>query len=132
MTSKAYLKALKEHLSIVLRSGYFMQDNAPIHTGRIDKAWFKEERVEVLNWSPYPPDLNSIENLLRPLKHGIYEQDQGLFKIKGTGDDVQERLVAASVHSWYAIKKGHFSTLASSMLRCCPAVINAEGWYIGY
>ncbi len=60
---KAYLNVLKEHLSTVLRSGYFMQDIASIYTGDIVKAWFKEKRIQVLDWLFYSPDVNPMENL---------------------------------------------------------------------
>jgi transposase len=38
----------------------FMQDNAPIHTANIIKNWFDENDIPLVDWPPYPPDLNSI------------------------------------------------------------------------
>jgi len=40
-----------------------MQDNAPIHRVRKSKLWFQENDIEVMEWPPYSPDLNPIENL---------------------------------------------------------------------
>ncbi len=132
VTSKTYFNVLKEHLSTMLGSGYFMQDNAPIYTGCIVKAWFKHERIQVLDWPPYSPDLNPMKNLWGPLKHDIYKQDQSLFKAKSIRDDVQKRLMAAFIQIWDAIDEQHFITLASNVSRCCQVVIDVERWYIGY
>lgn len=42
----------------------FMQDNCPVHTARVVKRWFEEQRhVELLPWPSNSPDLNPIENL---------------------------------------------------------------------
>lgn len=40
-----------------------MQDGAGIHRARIMKAWFLEEGIELIDWPPYSPHLNTIENL---------------------------------------------------------------------
>jgi len=48
----------EDHLRIVV------EDNSPIHTVRITRAWY-ENHPEIirLNWPPRSPDLNVIENL---------------------------------------------------------------------
>ena len=43
-----------------------MHDNAPAH--RPVTTWLKDQGVDVMNWPPYSPDLNPIENLWGHLK----------------------------------------------------------------
>lgn len=42
----------------------FMQDNYPIHTARVVRQWFQEQRnLELLPWPSNRPNLNPIENV---------------------------------------------------------------------
>ena len=41
----------------------FHENNAPIHTARVVKEWFQSQNVNILEWPPYSPDLNIIENV---------------------------------------------------------------------
>ncbi len=88
VNAKSYLKVLQEHLPTILGNGFFMQDNAPIHTAKVVKQWSKTEKIQVSNWPPYSLDLNLMENLCGPLKNGFYTQNKGLLKAQGTGDDI--------------------------------------------
>lgn len=40
-----------------------MQDNAPCHRSNAVKLFLRENNIEFINWPPYSPDLNPIENL---------------------------------------------------------------------
>jgi len=40
-----------------------MQDNAPIHIAKAMTLWFREHGINVIEWSPYSLDMNSIEHL---------------------------------------------------------------------
>lgn len=48
----------------------FMQDNSPIHKARRSMAWFARQNVELLNWPPFSPDLNPIENVWSIMENG--------------------------------------------------------------
>ena len=41
----------------------FQQDNAPVHTSKLLKTFFKENDFELLPWPANSPDLNPIENI---------------------------------------------------------------------
>ncbi|CAG8846957.1 44784_t:CDS:2, partial [Gigaspora margarita] len=41
----------------------FQQDLAPIHTSAYSEWWMKSHGFDILEWVPYSPDLNPIENL---------------------------------------------------------------------
>lgn len=50
----------------------FMNDNAFILTAGIIKNWFDEDEIPLVNWLPYPPNLNPIEHAWAKLKERIY------------------------------------------------------------
>ncbi|KAJ5883464.1 uncharacterized protein N7473_010350 [Penicillium subrubescens] len=49
----------------------FQHDNAPTHTARIIQALLIQLNITVMEWPPYSPDLNPIENLWALLKADI-------------------------------------------------------------
>ena len=64
VTARRYIEVLKEHLPIILNyDSIFMQDNAPIHKAHAVQAWFRNMAIKLVDWPPYSPDLNLIENL---------------------------------------------------------------------
>jgi len=54
---------------------WFQQDNAPQHTSNLAKRWFHNHGVHLIDFPPYSPDLNPIENLFHSM---------GLSEILGT------------------------------------------------
>ena len=49
-----------------------MHDGAGPHRGNIVKELLREIEIRVINWPPYLPDLNLIENLWALVKAEIY------------------------------------------------------------
>ena len=41
----------------------FLHDNAPPHTAQISKISLQQKSIQTIDWTPYRPDLNSIENV---------------------------------------------------------------------
>ena len=41
----------------------FPHNNAPPHTNQISKIWLQQKNIQTIDWPPYSPDLNPIENV---------------------------------------------------------------------
>ena len=52
----------------------FMDDNAPIHRAGLVIEWKTLHCVDSLNWPPYSPDLNPIENVRGFIKRKIHSR----------------------------------------------------------
>ena len=75
--SKNYIDMLENKAFPIIKVNHrpdfiFQQDNCPIHVSRFSKEFFKNSNIEVLDWPPYSPDLNIIENIWSTLSRDIY------------------------------------------------------------
>jgi transposase len=132
-SSKSYLKVMEDILPTIYEPGMiFMQDNAPIHVSHESTAWFEGMGIELLEWPPYSPDLNPIENLWFPLKEGVYIVEPGIENITGGEDKVRGILFKSADSSWSNLRSELIKKCVESMPRRLTAIIEAKGWYTGY
>ena len=92
---------------------WFQQDNAPQHTAHISQRWFHNHGVDLLDFPPYSPDLNPIENLWSILKARIET------RLARTIEEVEQVLK----EEWEALDKELLSSLSASMPTRCAAVV---------
>ena len=57
----------------------FQHDNDCIHRSNATKAFLKNKKVEILDWSAHFPDLNPKENLCGELVRIVYNNRKALF-----------------------------------------------------
>ena len=132
-SATSYIKVLDHNLAGIWEPGLlFMQDNAPIHKAKKSKLWFQEMGIEVMEWPPYSPDLNPIENLWALLKKEAYKIYPDLDSLHGKGDEAETQLLQILQRAWANIREEVIEGLISSMPRRCAAVIKAEGWHTKY
>lgn len=133
LDSAQYLSILKGNLVDVARRDFaaadhriipwhFLQDNAPMHKARIVTDWFHTAGVSVLDFPPYSPDLNPIENLWAILARRVEK--------RACSDD--EALGNAVLEEWNKLDSDVFKALARSMPERCAAVVAAAGHHTKY
>lgn len=75
--SNQYMRIIRRHI-IPLMNRFndegapriFMQDNSPVHTSARVMALFSRQNFHLMDWPPFSPDLNPIENVW---SHMIYD-----------------------------------------------------------
>jgi transposase len=69
-----YIEIIERYLPTVLDiNSIVMQDNSSLHTAYMTQRWFEERGNQVVDWLPYSPDMNPIENLWKILKAKVIE-----------------------------------------------------------
>lgn len=90
----------------------FQYDNAPTHTAYIIQGLLREVNLNVIDWPPYSPDLNLIENLSL-LKADILKLRPWLRDMRNN-EDTWGELVDAQ-EAWEKLTIHHFVNLAETM-----------------
>ncbi|KAJ5535388.1 hypothetical protein N7527_001642 [Penicillium freii] len=109
----------------------FQYDNAPTHTAYIVQELLREIGVNVMDWPPYSPDLNPIENLWALLKADILRVRPWLREMPNNQETWAE-LVDAAQYAWENLTVHHFVNLAETMPHRVEEVIKYEGWHTSY
>lgn len=77
MNGDRYLNVMKEkllHRMEMHRATHFLQDGAPCHKSKKVMDFFKENKIEVIDWPGNSPDLNPIENVWAHMKNKLKEK----------------------------------------------------------
>ena len=97
----------------------FQKDNDRNHTSRSTQKWFRDNKINVLQWTSQSPDLNPFENLWVELKRSVDKH-----KPKNVKD--LERICQ---EEWYKIPPNMFFNLVKNyrkrlfMLLSLPEVV---------
>ena len=128
--SNKYVTTLENHLvpfvdELVGGVGLiFQQDNASIHTSRLTKAWFAEQKFDVLDWPAKSPDLNPVENLWGILARAVYKNGRQFWS--------RTELIACIRKCWEEIGADYLAKLTNSMHKRCVEVLKNHGSKIDY
>ena len=87
-----------------------------------------EQGIEVMDWPPYSPDLNPIENLWKRLKDEIIQAHPELITM-GNSDKDMAHLIDCAREAWETLAEVMLNKLALSMQKRVDAVKAANGWY---
>jgi transposase len=100
----------------------FAQDNDPKHTAHIVQNYLKNQKINTLQWPPYSPDLNPIENVWAEIKR----------RTKDRNPRDEDELFALMKEEWQKLNVEYLSKLYESMPRRCAALIQNKGNPIKY
>lgn len=100
----------------------FQQDNAPAHTARDTQQWFEEQDITVMNWPPYSPDLNIIENVWSYITT----------KLKANPPQNLQELRQQVFHHWAHLPEDYVHKLFQSLPRRVRSVLDRRGYPLKY
>jgi hypothetical protein len=103
----------------------YMQDGAPAHAAASTIQDMIERGIAKLNWPPFSPDLNPIENVWNWMKAWIW--DHYPFDTMS-----YDKLRKAVKEAWEAVPEDYLIGLLRSMKARCEAVIAANGMHTKY
>ena len=97
----------------------FQQDLASIHTSTYSEWWMNSHNFNILNWAPYSPDLNPIENLWERLDSAVRNRKPMPTKL--------EELVKIIEEEWYNLSIEYIRALICSMPNRVKTIYKARG-----
>ncbi|KAE8548074.1 hypothetical protein EYB25_009867 [Talaromyces marneffei] len=132
ITATVIRQLYMEQLPELLDNGdIFMQDNAPVHRAHIIRDLLRELGLDIMEWPPYSPDLNPIENIWAIMKT-IIINDHPELQNAPDNDQTLYALIQAAKEAWQSIEIRVLKNLSNTMPNRVRAVIEADGWYTKY
>ena len=120
-------------IAVISQDAYiFMQDNAPCHSSKLCWQYFWEKQLSVMEWLPYSPDLNSIENLWSDFKTRFHKHFTNLKAHVSSAHEAKERYSELLKQVWRECREELVYALVESMPRRCQAVVANKGGHTKY
>ena len=124
--TKKYINTLETHFLPYLDENpdlMLQEDNAPCHKSWTSEAFKIEKGIRTLDWVPYSPDLNPIENLFSILKRKVAQRLPGN----------KSELIESIKEVWKnEIFNQYCKNLVLSMQNRIRSVIEANGGHTKY
>jgi hypothetical protein len=132
MDQNQYLEVLKNQLipeiewarGNIVGDWKLMQDNCPAHRARRVTEYLRENNIEFIEWPPYSPDLNPIENLWNWMKHKLATEYPPC--------ETNDELVAAFLKIWDSITPDMCKAYCDDYEKRLEAVKRARGYGTKY
>lgn len=130
MRQTNYLSTLRDYLLPQVAEWYgssscvFQHDNAPCHKARSIREFLGQQNFQVIDWPPYSPDLNPIENLWSLLKSRVHRE--------ATTSKIQLSRRIEQIWRSDPSLRSACKSLIESMPRRVQAVIDSRGGYTKY
>lgn len=127
MDRYVYKDILETHMlpharRVMGRGWIFQQDNDPKHTSAFVSDWFRQRRVNLLEWPSQSPDLNPIEHLWEEIGR----------KCHGLKASNMDQKFTQLEQKWKEITPACIQKLIDSMPSRCAAVIKSKGFPTKY
>lgn len=127
MDSDLYIKIIEEDYDQTLvdfglenQDVIFQQDNDPKHKSKKTTQWLADQQIKVLDWPPFSPDMNPIENAWYYLKAKLGQYETAPKSIHELWERVSD--------VWYnQVTKEYCTKLIEGMPKRIQAVIKAKG-----
>ena len=101
---------------------YFLQDNDPKHKSKLVTEWLHNSGVTCIDFPPYSPDLNPIENLWSDMNTRVQRHNP----------TTMEELQDVIAEEWELTSLELLISLSHSMPSRCQQVVDALGYKTKY
>ena len=122
ISAKNLTKSAKIYFPGAADHWWLLQDNDPKHKSRLVQNWLFSKGVRCIDFPPYSPDMNPIENLWADLKKRVSARNARTIN----------ELIEHIEEEWEATDTDFLVSLVDSMPNRCQAVIDKQGHITEY